>query len=325
MNFKLGFGPMSLMITHILLDYARYNKKPLMIIASRNQVDVDSGYVMSTHDLADAYNRHWSKYAILCRDHCGPYFLDSEKTLNESQALEATKKTIAHDIENGFSLIHIDTSRCQNPYRSAELLFNFALKLSPNIWFEFGTEDNIGVAAAFKKYQEDVDFVSQWPNVKFVVGQTGSLTKEDKQVGSFDLETVKELVSYAELKKVQFKEHNADYLDSQQILSRKHAGVHACNIAPQLGVIQTRTILRLAEYYGVDSTEFQTEVLNSGKWAKWMLGDDISLKVEVAGHYCFGLDSYKRLENQLAQLCNVHLAVENAIIECIDRYYSVLY
>lgn len=316
---------MSFSITRILLEYAKAHARPLMIIASRNQVDADSGYVMTTSKLHDIYQRNWSRNSILCRDHCGPYFLDSEKNLSESAALEATKKTIAKDVENGFRLIHIDTSRCLDPYRSAEELFNFVLRLDPNIWFEFGTEDNIGVAAALEKYRSDVDFASQWPNVRFVVGQTGSLTMEDKQIGTFDSDVVTKLVAYANDKGVRFKEHNADYLTSGQILLRKQAGVHACNIAPQLGVIQTRVILELADYYGVDCNEFRSHVINSGKWMKWMQGDDAALKVMVAGHYCFGSESYKRLEEELAGLCNVHLAIENAIVDCVDRYYSIFY
>jgi tagatose-1,6-bisphosphate aldolase non-catalytic subunit AgaZ/GatZ len=322
MKYKLGFGPMSDLIVDLLLNYSRQYQQPLMIIASRNQVDADSGYVMQTRELANQFNRNFSEYAMLCRDHCGPYFLDAERTLSESAALEATKKTIADDIENDFKLIHIDTSRCQNPYKSADELINFCLKINPNIWFEFGTEENVGVTAALEKYRADVKYAQQFPNIKFVVAQTGSLTLEDKQVGKFDLEVVKQLVECADQNSICLKEHNADYLTADQITLRKTVGVHALNIAPQLGVIQTRTVLKLAEYYAVKSSAFQETVLNSKKWAKWMSGDDSRLKIEVAGHYCFRSEEYKRLYDQLSELCNVKLVVENAIFSCLDQYYK---
>jgi hypothetical protein len=51
-----------------------------MIIASRNQIDSDNGYVMTTQELNDRVQK--SDYLWLCRDHCGPYFLDSEKNLS---------------------------------------------------------------------------------------------------------------------------------------------------------------------------------------------------------------------------------------------------
>lgn len=325
MTFKLGFGPMSWLINEALAKYASDNQRPLMFIASRNQVDANSGYVMTTKELANQLNPLRSPYMMLCRDHCGPYFLDVEKNLSLRDAVEATKKTIAGDIENGFDLIHIDTSRCDDPYHVADELFNFCLKLNPNIKFEFGTEENVGVAAGIKKYQDDVHFASQFPNMEFVVAQTGSLTMEDRQVGSFDVAMVKKLVGYANQAGVKLKEHNADYLTGEQIALRKQAGVHACNIAPQLGVIQTRTILGLSNYFGIDNTEYKQTVLNSGKWKKWIIDGNDDVKVLVAGHYCFNTDVYKQLESDIAKLCNVKLAVENNLKECLDSYYTNLY
>jgi len=325
MEFKLGFGPMSHMIVDIMLDYAGRNQRPLMIIASRNQVDVDSGYVMTTEQLRIKHSKKFNPYTILCRDHCGPYFLDRESSLSEADALEATKRTIANDIENGFRLIHIDTSRCANPYRAADILFDFTLSLLPTVWFEFGSEENVGVAAGIKKYMDDVVFASQYPNTKFVVAQTGSLTMEDRQVGTFEFDAVSRLTEYAENRGVRLKEHNADYLTSDQIKLRRQAGVHACNIAPQLGVIQTKTILKLADYYGVDSSEFKETVLQSNKWSKWMIGDDPEIKVKAAGHYCFNTPVYRHLEDQLNALGNVKLSVESQITACMDQYYNNLY
>lgn len=325
MDYKLGFGPMSDIIVDILLDYARDKHRPLMIIASRNQVDADSGYVMTTRTLQEKYNRKFSPDVMLCRDHCGPFFLDSERVLSETQALEATKYTIANDIENGFGLIHIDTSRCNNPYKSAEELVNFTLGLKPNVYLEFGTEENVGVAAGVKKYMEDVKFACQYPNTKFVVAQTGSLTYEDRQAGTFEFDSVRHLVEYADTHNIGLKEHNADYLTSEQLRMRRQAGVHACNIAPQLGVLQTQAIIKLADYYNVSTYEFRQTVLESMKWAKWTQSNDVDLRVKVAGHYCFGSDSYRRLEEQLYQLCNLRLVVEKAVSECLDLYYTVLY
>lgn len=325
MDYKLGFGPMSDMIVDILLDYARDRQRPLMIIASRNQVDAYSGYVMTTEQLQQKHSRKFYPDTLLCRDHCGPFFLDSERALSESQALEATKHTIAHDIENGFSLIHIDTSRCTNPYKSAEELVNFTLSLMPTMYLEFGTEENIGVAAGVKKYMEDVRFACQFPNTKFVVAQTGSLTYEDRQAGTFEFDSVRHLVEYAEANGIGLKEHNADYLSADQLRMRRQAGVHACNIAPQLGVLQTQAIIKLADYYNVSTNDFRQTVLNSNKWAKWTDSTDSDLRVRVAGHYCFNTDSYRRLEEQLYQLCNVRLVVEKAVSGCLDLYYTVLY
>jgi hypothetical protein len=324
MNFKLGMGPMSYHINDILAKYAKEQQRPLMIIASRNQVDAASGYVMTTEELSQQLTPLRSDYLMLCRDHCGPYFLDAEKNLNVRQAIEATKKTIACDIENKFDLIHIDTSRCEQPYHVADELFNFCLSLNPNIKFEFGTEENVGVAAGIKKYQEDVKFASQFPNMQFVVAQTGSLTMEDRQVGSFDVPMVKKLVKFAEAAGVKLKEHNADYLTAEQIQLRKKAGVHACNIAPQLGVIQTKKILELARKFDIDSGYFEAEILASEKWRKWLIDGDNSVRIAIAGHYCFGSSEYKELEDKLSWHCDVYDEVTQAIEACLNLYYENL-
>lgn len=324
MDFKLGFGPMSWDINQILAEYASAKQRPLMFIASRNQIDADSGYVMNTRALAQQLEPLRSEYLMVCRDHCGPYFLDVEKSLGIRQAIEATKRTIAGDIENGFDLIHIDTSRCDDAYQIADELFNFCLNLNPNIKFEFGTEENVGVAAGMKKYQEDVKFASQYPNMEFVVAQTGSLTMEDRQVGSFDVPMVKQLVGFANTAGVKLKEHNADYLTADQIHLRKQAGVHACNIAPQLGVIQTKTLLDLAKTHGINSTAFETTVLNSNRWKKWIIDGNDAVKIAVAGHYCFSSDEYKRLHEEISEVTDFDTALRHNIGACLDLYYENL-
>lgn len=323
--FKLGVGPMSHLINDIQARYARDNQRPLMFIASRNQIDANSGYVMTTKELCEQLNPLRSKYLMTCRDHCGPYFLDAEKNLSLTQAVEATKKTIACDIENGFDLIHIDTSRCENSYNVADELFNFCLNLNPNIKFEFGTEENVGVAAGINKYKDDVRFARQFPNMEFVVAQTGSLTMEDRQIGSFDVPMVKKLVKFATDAGVKLKEHNADYLNANEIQLRKNAGVGACNIAPQLGVVQTKQVLLLADQYNIDSNDFKNLVLKSDKWNKWIIDGDDTVKIAVAGHYCFNSNEYKRLTDNINLYCDLNKKIEDSIVECLELYYNNLY
>jgi tagatose-1,6-bisphosphate aldolase non-catalytic subunit AgaZ/GatZ len=79
MNFRLGFGPMSREVIEILCNYSHNNKKPLMIIASRNQVDAESGYVMTTPQIREQLSTLPTDYIWMCRDHCGPYFLRCRK------------------------------------------------------------------------------------------------------------------------------------------------------------------------------------------------------------------------------------------------------
>lgn len=319
-NFRLGFGPMSAEVVEAIGSYATIRKVPLMIIASRNQVDANGGYVMTTTQLAEQVKGFNREYLWLCRDHCGPYFLDSEKKLSQKAAIEATKKTIAKDIEEGFDLIHIDTSRCEDGYNVAENLIKFCLDQNPRIQFEFGTEENVGVAAGLEKYKHDVAFASQFPNMQFVVAQTGSLVMEDRQVGTFDVEIVQQLVGYANDAGVKLKEHNADYLTTEQIRLRKEAGVHALNIAPQLGVLQTKFLKQVSRNGAeADWHEFGAEVLGSEKWNKWLLDGDDRKKIEIAGHYLFNTSAYREMIRNIsvpwhdALMTEVHTLINNYV------------
>jgi hypothetical protein len=263
----------------------------------------------------------------MCRDHCGPYFLDAEKNLSLRDAVEATKKTIAYDIEQGFNLIHIDTSRVEDTYGIAEELFKFCLDLNPNIQFEFGTEENVGVAAGAIKYKNDVAFAKNIPNIQFVVAQTGSLCHEDHQAGGFETATVKELVEVANANGVKMKEHNADYLSAEEIRLRSAVGVHALNIAPQLGVVQTKLLRRLVEAHPDAQgqwTDFATEVVDSGRWRKWTESNDREHQINVAGHYCFSSSKYQALVNVINQRTDWKAAITSEIEYVLDLYTNNL-
>ena len=326
MDFRLGFGPMSREVITAICNYTQDTNRPLMMIASRNQIDAESGYVMTTPELRELLDTLPTDNVWMCRDHCGPYFLDAEKDLSLKAAIEATKKTIAYDIEQGFDLIHIDTSRVKDTYGVAEELFKFCLDLNPNIRFEFGTEENVGVAAGAIKYKNDVAFAKNMPNIEFVVAQTGSLCHEDHQAGTFEIDTVKELVEVANTNGVKLKEHNADYLSAEQIKLRKIAGVHAMNIAPQLGVVQTKLLKELClsrvgeEYWN----PFAERVLASGRWKKWTDSTENEQKVIVAGHYCFASAEYQAIIDQLKQHADWTSEINQAMYQIFDNYTSNL-
>lgn len=331
MDFRLGFGPMSREIVDILLEYSTQKQRNVMIIASRNQVDANSGYVMSTNKLGNSVreNKKINSHVMLCRDHCGPYFLDNEKSWSLPAALKATQQTISHDIENGFDLIHIDTSRVTQeyePYKVAEQLINFCLKLNSNIKFEFGTEENVGVVAGAIKYRQDLDFAKNFPNMTFVVAQTGSLCFEDAQVGTFENKIVKELVELANSNHVGLKEHNADYLTAEQIKMRQQTGVHALNIAPQLGVIQTKLLKKLSMQFNeqVLWNNFSNTVLTSNKWKKWTKRLDNEQRVIVAGHYCFASSDYEKLVKNLNHKIDFYDELKYNIFNALDLYYDNL-
>lgn len=299
-NFKLGVGPMSHEINECIDLYAE--NEPLLVVASRNQVDYINGYVCKTDKLPSYFSMRSN--ILLCRDHCGPYFKDTDKSLTLKEAIGECKKTIEADIKAGFDLIHIDVSRIEQNFQldSARELFEYALNLNPYILFEFGSEDNtgIGLTESLQRIDDHLEFISTYkPNIVYFVSQTGSLTKH-KQVGTFDIEFNRRQIEKVHNAGLLFKEHNADYLDRPEVILRQTAGVDAMNIAPQLGTVQT-SILKTLSKNNQEWNNFANLVYSKELWKKWMpdnIGDK-ELAVIVSGHYFFNTTEYKYLKDSI--------------------------
>jgi hypothetical protein len=333
-SFDLGFGPMSREIIAALAQWTIERDYPIMLIASRSQVDsalVGGGYVMNTAALGQMVESLKAPKLIMCRDHCGPYLSkgDAGKTLLE--AVDRCKTTIESDLRAGFRLIHIDASRCGEHEREvAEELIRFSKASSsltewPKEWgeleFEYGSEDNVGVAVSEQKFEQDLKFITGLIQPRYVVGQTGSLVMQARQAGEFDLGQSKRLARLAELYGTKLKEHNADYLEAEEIELRRQAGVHALNIAPQLGVVQTITTAMAASASGLHDEwdDFRDVVIQGGNWKKWE-ARTVAEQIASGGHYHFNSEQYQVLMSKLKTECDITDAIRKAIWDVVDRY-----
>jgi fructose/tagatose bisphosphate aldolase len=321
-QFKLGFGPMSKEIVEILANHTKENNYPLMLIASRNQVDYETGYVCKTHELAEQVKQYNNPNLLLCRDHCGPYFSDLDKGLSLAMAIERCKNTIQSDINAGFKLIHIDVSRVTaEPLKIAKELISFAINLNPDIMLEFGSEDNTGIDidSSIGRIESQLEFLIPYKNnVIFFVSQTGSLTKND-QAGSFDVQRNKEIGDQIRAAGFLFKEHNADYFTAEDIHQRIEAGVDSLNIAPQLGVMQTKL---LKEFAPADLwATFSDLVYNQNYWQRWVPEGvtDKDVAVSVSGHYLFSSQTYKDIIAGI-DYDKFKSKLEQQIKELLDHY-----
>lgn len=323
--FDLGFGPMSPEIVAALAEWTIQRDRPLMLIASRSQVDtseVGGGYVMDTSELGTLTRNLNAPKLQLCRDHCGPFLSKRDEGLSLEDALERCKMTIAADLAAGFGLIHIDASQCGEHEREvASELIDFVLNQEQSVEFEYGSEDNIGVAVSAQKYEEDLRFVCELIQPRFVVGQTGSLVRQARQAGTFDVEHARALAAMAETFGTRLKEHNADYLERDEIDLRRKAGVHALNIAPQLGVAQTVTTAFAAHSLGLHDEwdDFRDVVLQGGNWSKWG-ARTLTEMVATGGHYHFNSPEYQALLDKLSRECDIRGGIRDAIWQIVDRY-----
>jgi len=327
---KLGIGPMSPEIIESVFHYSQKNKTQLMLIASKNQIDYNGGYVnnWNTEQYMNFVKSLKIKYpesdVVICRDHCGPGF-------NGIFDLEDTYNTIRSDIENGFDLIHIDF--CHFKGSKEEMLaeskkaIEYCKSLNPNIKIEIGTDENTGkFYDSPSEILEDLNFYLDFIKPDFYVVQSGSLVMEINQVGSYNDDFMKEVSEVLKSKNVKIKEHNADYLNGKEINKRSNV-VGALNIAPQMGVVQTQLMIQKCLQYGIDFNGFLDKSYNSKKWEKWLKDNTSENKFlcsVIAGHYNFKEEEYKLIVNEINKNEDFTKSVMEEMYKLIELYIKNL-
>lgn len=334
----LGFGPMSRECVRALAEYSIENDREIMVIASRNQVDakdVGGGYVMTTDELAKLVRSFNAPKLKLCRDHMGPYLHRLDYRCDLRSVMEGVRMSLRADVEAGFDLIHIDPSKADRELSGAprdrrlreavaEEMISFVLSVAREVGreieFEYGSEENVSAAFSERTFRADCEFVTRLIKPRFVVGQTGSLTRGIRQAGYFDAR-VPDLVKVAAEYGTMLKEHNADYLSKSAIGERYRAGVGGMNVAPELGCVQTRTIGFHAETLGLGELweRFVSEVDHGGNWIKWE-ARTLDEKIHSAGHYHYGSQVYADLYGKLAEEMPIEATIVNAIKSVVARY-----
>ena len=305
----LGVGPMSANCVDAAIDLANEYAIPLMLIASRRQIDSEQfngGYVnnWTTSKFANyVKTKDKNTNIILSRDHGGPWQNNEEKkqNLNLDLAMKSAKESYKEDIDAGFKILHIDTSidihktPSQNEvlerlFELYEYCWSYALDKGKEIIFEIGTEEQSGSTNT----PDELDFTlssmekfckkNKFPSPTFVVIQTGTRVMEMRNVGSFDspLRIFNEIPSEIQVPKmieickkhnIFMKEHNTDYLSDIALSWHPRLGIHAANVAPEFGVAETRAFLKIMEDNNLRSQadKFLELAYNYKKWDKWML------------------------------------------------------
>jgi len=325
---SLALGPMSSEVIEAVFRYSNFYRKPLMLVASKNQIDHSGGYVnnWTTNKYMEFVNgmrkQNPNAEVKICRDHCGPGF-------NGNSDISDTYTTIEDDIKCGFDLIHIDFCHFQGTnnerLEAMRRAILHCINLKPSILIEIGTDENIGTNYGLPnltEWEREIEFFKGFCNPCFYVVQTGSLIKEINQAGSFNRPFVEKVAKILKKKGLKLKEHNADYLSKDEISLRRGV-VDALNVAPQLGVIQTQIILTKCLVYGIPINKFLEEVYRGGKWKKWMHKNTSSNEMLcsiIAGHYHFTSPSYSLLIKELAKREDIKETIINVILEVIHHY-----
>ncbi len=304
----LGVGPMSLNCVDATIELVNEYDVPLMLIASRRQIDSESfggGYVnnWTTDRFADyVISKDKRGKVLLARDHGGPWQNEIEKTqrLGLRKAMESAKASFQADIDAGFQVLHIDPSIdihgfintdevLERIFELYEFCWSYSQRCGKEVVFEIGTEEQSGSTNT----QEELDYTlshinrfcdnNSLPRPTFVVIQTGTRVMEMRNVGSFDtpLRVTEELPAEIQVPKmvqicnqhgIFMKEHNADYLSDEALQWHPRLGIHSANIAPEFGVAESKALIAILEnnrLHGL-SDSFLELAYSSRKWEKWM-------------------------------------------------------
>jgi hypothetical protein len=332
---------MSLNCVDAVIQIAQLNQLPIPLIASRRQIDSEAlggGYVnnWTTDAFAEYVRSRDSEYVHLCRDHGGPWQGNSEELLSESVAMSRAKESLLEDITSGFDVLHLDPSvngsSLTDP-KTVEKLFELyafviesAKSLGREIEIEIGTEQQSGFYTDPTELASLLQEVTGFCNRRkysyplFCVVQTGTLVKEMRNIGmtegrrneeydqKYAVESMERAVRFlagvTRIHDIYLKEHNSDYLSDGSIASRRSLGIGGINVAPELGVTETRTLVRLATELGLHrEVENMLELFyTSGKWKKWLKKESSSSdfdKCIIAGHYSFATSAFKEIYSRI--------------------------
>jgi len=380
----LGIGPMSSTVIDASMECSIENDFPLFFIASRNQIEKETlggGYVegwnqygLSSYIHKRAEEMGYNGLLFKCRDHGGPWQRDEEyaSKISEEKSIKNALESFKSDINAGFQLIHVDTSK--DPYQGANLSYATAIKRVTDlvksieqyrlkqrfgaVSYEVSLEETNGEFSVIQEFGTFVDCLMKeidnrrLPRPVFMVGNTGTLTRMDKNIGKIDPVIVTELHKITSRYNLVLKEHNADYLDDYYLKMHPELGIGMSNVAPEFAKLETEALLALADieekYISINNIEtinksdfinvLFTHVKQSNKWKKWLIDktaevdfdNNSELKktiISVNGHYFYNKKDvaearrilYKNLKD-LGIEADAENYVKNNIKKGIQRY-----
>jgi hypothetical protein len=360
---------MSIRVVEETLKIADNYKRPIALIPSRRQVDASSlggGYVCNwtTEEFSsDIKKMNKLNNLFLSRDHSGPWQGSKgpeNLDFTLSSAMNEAKESLSADIDSGFDLIHIDPSQAYKRGASNDDVDNLALELiehcykesektNKNFVYELGTDEQDFHTEPIFNLEEKIHKIKKklekagLPLPYFFVVQTGTKVMETRNVGSFNQPiSVKgelspamylpNLIKMLLNNDLHLKEHNSDYLNDKSLEWHRRFGIHASNVAPEFGVVETKaTLLFLKSNRFTKEYDFLVNHFYNGqKWKKWKLENSTLGEEELAmisGHYHFADPEVQeklhavKVESEKRNL-GFEVIVRRAISNAITKYTS---
>ena len=279
------------------------------LIPSRRQIEYDKGYVndWTTSEFV-IYVRDRTDKVLIQRDHAGP-----KQGKIDDNGLES----LSDDCANRLDLIHLDPWKkypdLDDAAKATKAMIDYCCHDDNKSFFEVGTEEaikkysDLELGNFLKKLKKSLDR-ERFNRIKFAVIQSGVGLLGVTNTGTFDEERCSNMISVCKDYNLLSKEHNGDYLDGGLIKRRFELGLDGINIAPELGVAETKYILEEIKKQEREDLFFKLfkACFLSRFWLKWLPDGffpkelhEKRLLVEVCGHYMFNTNIIKKIKKEL--------------------------
>jgi tagatose-1,6-bisphosphate aldolase non-catalytic subunit AgaZ/GatZ len=311
----LAVCPNSDAVLEAAVKVAAANNMPMLFAATLNQVDRDGGYTGWTpRAFVGRMKELAAKYACAsplypCLDHGGPWLRDAHTRdgLNLSETMNEVKATLTACLEAGYALLHVDPTvdRTLPPgqpplievvvERTVELIAYAELERErmglPPVSYEVGTEEVHGGLVDMDSFDrfltslrdglEALRLCHAWPC--FIVGKVGT----DLHTTTFDPESARRLYERVVPLGSLVKGHYTDWVENPA--DYPVTGMGGANVGPEFTATELAALHDLCdrEAQAVQSDPsiapsgfkdvLKTAVLDSGRWQKWLIGDEVGL------------------------------------------------
>ena len=279
---KLYIGCVSRNTIDATIEYSNEYNVSLGLIPSRRQIDYDGGYVGFTSQKLNEYVHSKTNNVILQRDHGGP---------SQGKMIDDGIISFIDDCKY-YNLLHIDPwkqySTLEEGLQKTKELIELCLVNNYNGQFEIATEQSIREFTV-KEVEYIIQKLNDYP-IKYVVIQSGTSLKENKNTGVYNRTKLKEFCEMVAKYNYLSKEHNGDYMDNDLIKSKFENGLDAINIAPEFGYYESYCYIESIKKNNKNLlTKFYDLCYDSNQWKKWINNNfDIKDKeklILICGHY----------------------------------------
>ena len=321
---KLCYGPMSKNIVDVIINFSNKYEIPITIIPSRRQIEWNGGYVnnWNTEEFCN-YVKSKSKYIALQRDHAGP---------GQGCKDDDGYVSLEYDCKY-FDSIHIDPwkkyPRFEDGLKWTIDMINFCYQINKNLYFEVGTEEAI---RKFKCKEIDI-FLERlkkelkkeiFDRIIFCVIQSGTALQDGKNIGNYDNNKLIEMLDVTKKYNLLSKEHTGDYMEENIIKERFKCGLDNLNIAPEIGVYETKIILDKLNEEQI--LEFYNICLKSNKWVKWVnshfVPEENKIKlIEICGHYQFSKKEFINIKNKIL---NIDDTIQKELFKYFINIFNII-